>query len=266
MPTRALFTITTGRSGTAYLAELLRLNVPGAECHHEILSYAGFGVDSPDLSDLTQFNALGNTVKVQRFWAQKFARIAAKECSLYVETSHQLAKAGLLENLTRLTSEGVDVLIVDLRRDVTKTVCSLIRRYDFLNKGNMWLWYLDPDYPKKILDPAVLLPRGWLGLCLWYVCEMRTRAEYYRLLLADQPVQFLQVDVDELNAPDGVVPFLHSVGFDVPTPRIPPPQNTVQVRDLDTAEMDAVAQLVDATPFDPAALAQQFFDSGRRIG
>lgn len=64
------FTITAGRTGTAYLAEQLTANVVCAEVHHDILGYDTFGVDAPDVSYLTLFNSQGNTDKVRAFWEQ----------------------------------------------------------------------------------------------------------------------------------------------------------------------------------------------------
>src|SRR6266849_1968222 len=94
-----VFTMTTGRSGTAYLAGLLAANLPDVESHHELLGWDQFGVNTPDLSHMTLFNSQGNIETVRSFWRQKLARIAAAPSRFYVETSHLLMKAGLVENL-----------------------------------------------------------------------------------------------------------------------------------------------------------------------
>ena len=146
-----LFTMTTGRSGTKYLAELLRQNLAGAECEHEILGWDRFGVDAPDISHMTLFNSLGNVAKVQAFWRQKLARIAAGPAPFYAETSHLLMKSGLIENLAPLLAAG-RVHLVALERDPFDTVMSFRSRHDFTNRGNMWVWYLDPDYPKNLVQ------------------------------------------------------------------------------------------------------------------
>src|ERR1700745_4297658 len=90
-----VFTMTTGRSGTRYLADLLAQNLPDAECRHEFSGWGHFGVDTPDLSHMTLFNSEGNVEKVQAFWRAKLRRIAATPKPFYVETSHVLMKAGL---------------------------------------------------------------------------------------------------------------------------------------------------------------------------
>jgi hypothetical protein len=71
-----IFSVSTGRSGTAYLAKLLAANLPDAEIHHERTGYQNFGVHTPDASHFTLFNSLGNVKNVQDYWAQKLSRIA----------------------------------------------------------------------------------------------------------------------------------------------------------------------------------------------
>jgi len=39
-----IFTITAGRTGTTFLANLFVNNIPNSEVHHEILGYDKFGV------------------------------------------------------------------------------------------------------------------------------------------------------------------------------------------------------------------------------
>ena len=268
MPHTCLFTVTTGRSGTAYLTDLLRVNFPEAEVHHEILGYDAFGVDTPDLSDRVQFNAFGNTVKVQGFWQQKLARIADKPVPLYAETSHLLAKAGLIENLGSLAATA-QVQIVLLRRDLLKTISSFQSRYDFLNKGNMWMWYLDPDYPRNIVSPTPLMSWGWSGICTWYVCEMLTRMEYYRLLFADAAgIRFIDANIDQLNEPAQVAGFLSQLGFSRSPDEIviPSPQNTGTEESSRPPMPVEFRKFVEKMVFDPKGLADEYIRSGRRLG
>lgn len=114
-----IFAVSTGRSGTAYLAKLLDANLPAAEIHHERTGYQSFGVDTPDASHFTLFNPLGNVPKVQAFWKQKLGRIARTQKRFYGEASHFNAKAGLLENFHLLADHG-RTHIVFLDRDPFK--------------------------------------------------------------------------------------------------------------------------------------------------
>src|SRR5271155_1811699 len=138
-----VFTMSTGRSGTQYLAELLRCNLADAECHHEILGWDRFGVDTPDLSHMTLFNSQGNIEKIREFWRQKLFRIAGGSAPFYVESSPLLMKAGLIENLKPLTEAGRAHLIA-LERNAADTIVSFRNRFDFYSKSTWWLWYLDP--------------------------------------------------------------------------------------------------------------------------
>jgi hypothetical protein len=263
MSRKCIFTLTTGRTGTSFLAHLLHANLPNAEVHHEILDYGAFGTETPEVSHLRQFNAYGNTALVQSFWKQKFQRIAAKHAEIYAETSHVLAKAGLLENLPTL-ADGKQIFIVDLRRDILQTLCSFLARNDFTNRGNMWLWYLDPDYPRKLVDPQPLMEYGLAGIALWYICEMLTRAEYYRMLLADVPgLHFIDADLERLNNPGFVAELLAKIGHKVTADKvvIPPPQN--QGPRLPPPTL--ARQLIENLHFDPHDVASKFFCRGRRL-
>lgn len=273
-PKRFIFTLTSGRTGTAYLAELLRASLIDAEVHHEILGYDAFGNDLPDISHLNQFNARGNTQHVQAFWRRKLGRIAANLVKYYVETSHVLMKAGLVENLEPLREVGVVDLIV-LKRDMFDTVISYRNRFDFLNKGNMWLWYLDPDYPRNIIDPSALQKMGLNemglnGICLWYICEITARVEYYRFLLKDDPVvNFHDVQLDSLSEPGPVVDFLERLGAPREAQEIvlPPPANRSRFKvTLGEDELRRLRRVIDTMTFDPCALARAYIDSGRRLG
>src|SRR6266496_972386 len=166
-----VFTMTTGRSGTLYLAQVLQQNLPDAECYHEIVGWDRFGVDTPDVSHMTLFNAQGNVEKVQAFWRAKLARTAATPKRFYVETSHLLMKAGLIDNIAPLTAKGT-VHLIALERDIFSTILSFRRRLDFVNKGNWWMWYLDPDYPRNLVPSRELADVGINGLCLWYILEI----------------------------------------------------------------------------------------------
>ena len=161
MAANYVFTLTAGRTGTAWLAAFLGDSLPDCDAHHEILGYDRFGVDTPDLSHLTLFNSKGVCDEVRAFWQRKLARVAACRRTWYVETSHVLMKAGLVEHLDLLAGAGSSrIHLVSLSRDIVATVASYSQRGDFSNVGNQWLWYLDPDYPQNILHPAPFKRHG----------------------------------------------------------------------------------------------------------
>lgn len=267
-----VFTITPGHTGTMYMADLLNRNIPESEVYHELLGYDRFGVDTPDVSHLTLFNSRGNVPKVVQFWQNKFQRILSRPCRVYGEMSHILVKAGLLENIEALTRLGrVHVLLI--RRDTLKNLMSFKNRHDFKNKGDMWLWYLDPDYPRKIIQPKPFYAAGIDGVRLWYICEMRTRGEYYKLLLAgNSQVRFHEVEIDDMSDPEKVSDLLGQMEIDVPAsavdiperknvtrkPMIPPTPATEK-------EKERIGRVIENLRFDPADLARQYLNAGNRL-
>ena len=249
-----VFTMTTGRSGTKYLASLLQSNLPDAECHHEIHGWDRFGVDTPHLSHMTLFNSQGNVEKVQAFWRAKLGRIAATPRRFYVETSHLLMKGGLAENLAPLTARG-RVHFVVLERDPYATIVSFRNRFDFLDKANGWLWYLDPDYPRNLVPAGHLRAEGVNGLCLWYILEIRARAaRYEKLLRGDPRVMFHHFSLDELRHAAGAARLLRELGAPIEAAqvRVPRPENIGRLLvSIDPAEQGRIRRMIAAAESEP---------------
>lgn len=261
-----VFTMTTGRSGTAYLAELLGRNLPDSESIHEALAFDQFGVDRPDLSHMTLFNSVGNVDKVRDFWNQKLARIAGGKHRFYIETSHILMKAGLIENLAPLLRVGRVHLIV-LERDPIATIKSFRARYDFIDKANQWFWYLDPTYPLNLSDSKKLAAYGINGVCLWYITEVRLRTAYYEKLLAGQSnIRIHRVTLDDLQQPAKVAHLLGALGAAKGPDEIamPPAQNVgTEIMEWAPGEEAKLARLVAAAQFDAPTLAQMAIKQGK---
>ena len=265
MATAYVFTMTTGRSGTAYLTELLGRNLPDAQSHHEMLGWDRFGVDTPDLSHFTLFNSEGNVEKVQAFWRQKLHRVAATPNHFYVETSHLLMKAGLVENLAHLTKDGV-VHLIALERDPFATICSFQNRLDFLRPENLWCWYLDPKYPKNLFNPAAQFDLN--GLCLWYIAEIRARAAYYARLSANIPnVRVHHFNFDEILKPIGVARLLSALGVDKAADAVvlPPPQNRNTMKVLTPEQEEKLKRFIGSVHFDGDSIAEAAIARGHRF-
>lgn len=265
---RFIFTITTGRSGTAFLAALLRENLADAEVHHERTGFGRFGVTAPDASTCALFNSEGNVSEVRHFWRRKLGLARQGEAGSYVETSHVLAKAGLIENLEAL-GPAAEIHLVLLRRDSFATAWSLANRFDFANRRFDWLFGLDPSYPRNIVSPKPLAPHGVLGSCLWYVAEILTRGEYYRRLLTGRRnIRIHQVTLEDLGTEQGAAALISALNDGVASTSVVMPQemNGTRQWSLGQKKSEALRKLVAAYPFDPAKLAAQFFDAGRRLG
>ncbi len=270
-PRRFIFPLTTGRSGTVFLANALRANLPeSAKVHHERIGYTKFGLDTPDLSTFTLFNSVGNVPRVREFWQRKSARILAETDGDYAEISHFLMKAGLVENLDLLTAHG-EVHLIVLTRDLHKTTLSIKNRFDFANSLLLWAAYLDPKYPRKIIDPGPLRRHGMTGAIIWYVLEVRARSEYYAMLTeADCRIHIHRVDLSEIVHPGGLAALITALGWaiDRNTVIVPHRANATKRKIKFGPEDDQKTQTL-TTQFgatDCVGVARRYFDAGLRLG
>lgn len=267
MPRQFVFPLTTGRSGTAFLTDLLRLNWSGAEVHHERTGFTTLGIDSPDASHFTFFNSVGNVEHVQAFWRQKLGRLADSPAACYAEISHFLFKAGLVENLASLTKAG-KVHLVILTRDPFRILWSYVNRFEFTNFGYTWLFALDPRYPNTIIKSEPFMAHGVAGNALWYIHEAFARAEYYALLTADMPnVHIHRADLDELTTPEGAARLLTDLGQPATAKdiKMPPRRNATKQTLFDDNMKSFCQRLAKGTPLTSAEIAARYFGSGRRL-
>ncbi len=261
-----IFTITPGHSGTTWLRDLLAINLPDSRVFHEILGYDRFGVDTPDVSHMTLFNSQGNVEHVRAFWRQKAKRIISQPVRWYGETSHLLAKSGLMENIELFASKG-QVYILCLDRDLLNLVRSMRRRHDMVNKGNQWLWHLDPDYPRKLVAKEFFMPYGLDGIRLWYGCEMRARAAYYRLLLAeDERVKFVSTSIESLGERAGLAGLFAQLGLPMAPEEIEMPARSNVSGGEHSAGREPIADVIRQMHFDPEKLAGDYLARGYRLG
>lgn len=267
MPKRYIFPITTGRSGTVFLTELLKLNWPEAETHHERLGFQTLGLDSPDASHYTLFNSVGNVDRVKAYWDIKMARLRASKAETYAEISHFLFKAGLVENMAPLLEDG-EVHLVLLTRDPFKIQWSYVNRFEFSNFGYTWLFALDPRYPNVMVKAAPFMEHGMAGNALWYVHEVFARQEYYARLVADMPgVHVHRVDLSEITKPAGAAKLLTALGHATTTDtlKMPPKQNASKQTHFGADMENFCKRLVAGAPLKSEEIAHRYFDAGRRL-
>ncbi len=267
MSSKFCFTITTGRSGTTFLTNLLKANMDDAVVHHERLGFQSFGKNTPDASHFTLFNSVGNVAEVESFWNQKFARDRQVPNEWYIETSHFLAKAGLMENLNKLKPHVDEVHIILQYRDTFKTLWSFVNRFDFFNLGFTWLFALDVRYPNVIVNSKPFMQHGMFGHALWYIIEMRCRAEYYRQLYADDPkIHFHSIDLEDLVQQQGALSLLlRLTGQDMTKCNIPAKTNETKREYMGTREREMCLMLVNRFQFDPVTISKDFIKQGQRL-
>lgn len=244
---KLIFALTAGRTGTAYLAELIKWNIKDAEAQHEIDSFSSFGVDTPDISHLHAFNNEGNTPLIQEFWKRKLGKILACGKPVYVETSHMLMKAGLVENMAELAHDH-EVHFVVLRRDAMKIVESFYRRRDFMDNMNMWTRYLDPDYAKNKVTSQRLFSFAEQvhTLRCWYLNEIEVRIAQYCFKYSNHPfIYFHMCDIDDLNDRKNIEKLFNGLGLHFASIYIPPKQNVSTAKlDMSAKEKDGIRDFI----------------------
>lgn len=264
---QCIFTIAPGRTGTAFVAELLRSNVPRAEVHHERMGADQFGLHSPDISHMMRFNIEGNVHDIHQFWRRKAALIGSGVDPVYAEISHLLAKAGLMENIG-LICQTSRVDIVLLRRDITKTVQSFVARGDFINSGLAWAFLLDWNYPRRVIDPAPFKDHGMVGRAYWYVAEMFARGEFYRQRLSGlSNLHFHVVELNDVSTEEGALEFMDALNLKLPEAglALPTAQNTRKLQ-LFPQLSQTIEDLVGELAVDPIAEASAFQSRGGWLG
>ncbi len=155
---RFIFSITAGRTGTAWITNFLGENL-GIKSIHEPLGIDDFGNQMPDIKTMRMFNERGLTDFVCQFWDRKFAGI--EHFDSYAESNHTLAKCGLLEYAAEFQKKNEFVFLC-IRRNHTDQCLSYVNRGDFRNITIEWQWYLNTQYKKIIVNPEPLLKWGTL--------------------------------------------------------------------------------------------------------
>lgn len=248
------FTITAGRTGTAWLADLLAVNLQVAAIH-EPLGIDDFGTRMPDIRTMRNFNSRGNNEFVQEFWKRKLEDISEP---VYVETNHALAKCGLVENLAR-RSLATQSTLVCLQRNITAQCASYVARNDFRNITQIWQWYLDPSYPLKLVNPEPFKGIKGLGAPLWYCYEMLARQEYYRQRYAGE-MRMVFVSLEDVTTPQGAQKFLSDMGG-YKLRELPPRRNeskTVMPPEL----LNAIRSVIASVQLDIPGLVAQSIRKG----
>jgi glycosyltransferase involved in cell wall biosynthesis len=195
---RLILTVTPGRSGTAYLSELLKA-VPGIYSDHE---------PEPKFSDVMRGAQYDAKIAYRFLLSQKLPAIRRCAQPTYVETSH-LACKGFIEPLIE---NGCLPDLIILKRDPFLVATSLYLIATVPGRtplGNQFL--LRPD------DPSVVPLDGWQefsdwALCFWYCREIERRMEIYANLIRERGRRAITISMVRLQTDDGVRELLEFVG------------------------------------------------------
>ncbi|MGI9482972.1 MAG: hypothetical protein ACR2OR_11515, partial [Hyphomicrobiales bacterium] len=102
-----------------------------------------------------------------------------------------------------------------------------------------------------------------LGQVLWYIAEVETRQEYYKLLYSDQ-FRFIDCTMEEITQPEGAKKLLQSLGRSK-TPELPSKSNEILRPEKDEFRALIESKVQKLAGFDPAALAAAYVDAGHRL-
>lgn len=201
---RLIFTVTTGRSGTAYLTNVFNY-MKGVHAYHE--------PDPQYVKVLRQVQA--DPDYAYRFWlAEKLPEIAGDSAGIYVETSHLTCK-GFIEPLLEL---GIVPDLVIHRRPMRDISLSLLKMGTIPGRTDKGLqFYLSPD------DPNVLPVHNWqtltdYQLCYWYCLEIERRARKYTSLYEKNGGRIVETTLEGLKTCEGLDHLLSALNLSLRFP------------------------------------------------
>lgn len=256
--TKYVFTVTGGRTGTNWLADLFRDNL-NCTSVHEYLDFGHAGILTQDIGIMQTFNHWGNNKRIKAFWRRKFSLIP--ECDMYVETNHALAKCGLIENLHMLP-EGSDISIITMNRGRLRQVMSYLVRYDFHTMTIPWNWYLDMRYNNIIVPPDHFVGRGMAGHAIWYTLEMEARQEYYRRMFGDK-YRFIDAKLESAVTQMGARSLLKHFGHEGAV-RLSEKVNS-NPPNMPPISEERVEHFLNHIRFDADAVVDNYLAKGRRL-
>ena len=192
---RLIFTVTTGRSGTAFLAKAFSL-LPGITSLHE---------PEPDFVRVLRKAQSSPEVALKFLVYRKLPAIADFPTPLYAETSHLFCK-GFLEPTLEL---GILPELILLKRDRRKVAKSLFELNTIPGRAPLaLLYYLKPDDPSVFLPVKDFSPLTDYQLCYWYCLEIERRMEEYEKRLKSLGGKVYRLKFEEMVKVNGFVELL----------------------------------------------------------
>lgn len=203
---RMIFTVTTGRSGTAYLTEVFG-NLKGVSAFHE---------PSPEYVEVLRSAQRDRRLAEQFVLEQKLPVIASCPAPIYVETSHLVCK-GFLEIFLE---HGLLPDLVVHRRPARQVSLSLLKMGTVPGRSPKALkFYLQPS------DPGVLPLPGWQNLsdyqlCYWYCREIERRAQHYTELFRGMGARVVETTLPGLKTSQGLNEMMAGLDLRLKSPAL----------------------------------------------
>lgn len=187
---RLIFTVTTGRSGTAYLTAVFGY-MKNVDAFHE---------PKPEYVEVLREVQSSKEIADRFVTERKLPAIASTSSPVYVETSHLVCK-GFLESFLDV---GLVPDLVVHRRPMRDISLSLLKMGTIPGRTEKALrFYLQPS------DPNVLPLPGWeklsdYQLCYWYCLEIERRAQEYSTLIRNKGGRVVETTLAGLKTTQGL--------------------------------------------------------------
>lgn len=187
---RLIFTVTTGRSGTAYLASIFGF-ARGVYTVHE---------PEPEFVKVLRTVQNNSNLARQFLIEEKLPAILRVPEDIYIETSHLTCK-GFLEPLLEM---GIIPDLIIYRRDPRNVALSMFKMGTIPGRSDKGLkFYLSPE------DPETLSMDDWQDLhdyqlCYWYCLEIEKRARYYQPLFQDHGARIAETTLSDMKTFPGL--------------------------------------------------------------
>jgi len=192
---RFIFTVTTGRSGSTFLTEVLSCLKDTCSTHEPRHSFA-------QVMRMTQ----GYPIVAEEFLTKKkipSIKKRLKNKSIYAESSHLFCKGFVEPWLSSKEVPTPDLICLD--RDLRKVSLSLYLLGTI--PGRSWKglqYYLAPNDP----DNLTLLKKHEslhdYQICYWYCLEIEARKKHYKNLIEKQGGKCIHTSIDQLKTPKGI--------------------------------------------------------------
>lgn len=201
---RLIFTVTTGRSGTAYLTAVFSY-MRNVTALHE---------PAPEYVDVLREAQASRHVAEKFIIERKLPAILGVKNPIYVETSHLICK-GFLEIFLDL---GLVPDLVIHRRPMRQISLSLLKMGTIPGRTEKALrFYLHPS------DPGVLPLPHWeelsdYQLCYWYCLEIERRAQKYAALFRSRGARVVETTLTGLKTSQGLDEILNGLDLRLKIP------------------------------------------------
>jgi len=204
---RFIFTVTTGRSGTGYLAFVLN-QLRGVECYHE---------PDPNFVDCMREAQRDPEVATRFLLTKKLPYLLSHvHKPVYIETSHLNCKGVLSAWLKQKYLPPFDLIL--LKRDPRKVSVSMMRLNTIPGRSEGGLeWYLSPEDPSNVTQLPNWQKLSDYQLCYWYCLEIERRMEIYANLVKHNGGTFASCTAEQVSTWCGLYDLLKVMNLPFPS-------------------------------------------------